>query len=286
MNIMRITNPFKVQQRQMSVDEMNQLLLEKVPFKERMDAVYIPIVAQDCACYLCEDVIRMLRELKMSCTRKSCRELDTSIKEYRDANRRAMNIHAGLFEDMQRKSKAVYDWIGQDMYIHVLQYSQELYNRGVDLGPVVTKVISEAYVVRKILRYVLQLDRDFSAKISSYLPFDVKYQTDDNEYCVRMDKALTSLFEEFNTPDPLDSVNIQLSYQIFQNRLKQYHIGYEEKELTDKEKEMYGKGYCRCGDCEWSSLLVKETGECKQSQRMIDTPAKRKCWRKCNLFKE
>lgn len=164
MNIMRITNPFKVQQRQMSVDEMNQLLLEKVPFKERMDAVYIPIVAQDCACYLCEDVIRMLRELKMSCTRKSCRELDTSIKEYRDANRRAMNIHAGLFEDMQRKSKAVYDWIGQDMYIHVLQYSQELYNRGVDLGPVVTKVISEAYVVRKILRYVLQLDRDFLSK--------------------------------------------------------------------------------------------------------------------------
>ena len=53
-----------------------------------------------------------------------------------------------------------------------------------------------------------------------------------------------------------------------------------------EEKEMYGKGYCRCEDCEWSSLIVKETGECKQGQLMIDTPEKRKCWRKCNLFKE
>lgn len=283
---MKTANTFNAQKRQLSVDEMNQLLLEKVPFKERMDAVYIPMVAQDCACYLCEDVIRMLRELKMSRTRKVCRELDTSIKEYRDSIRQEMRLHDGLFDDMQEKSKAVYNWIGQDTHIHILQYTQELYNRGVDLGAEINRVISEAYVVRKILRYVLQLDRDFSAKISSYLPLDVHYQTYDNKYCVRMDKALTSLFKEFNTPDPLDSANIQLSYKVFQNRLRQYHIGYEEKTLTEKEKEMYGKGYCRCEDCEWSSFIVKKTGECKKGNRIIDTPAKRKCWRKCNLFKE
>lgn len=283
---MKMANPFNAQKRKLSVDEMNQLLLEKVPFKERMDAVYIPIVAQDCACYLCEDVIRMLRELKMSCTRKACRELDTSIKEYRDDNRRVMGIHDGLFDDVQKKSKAVYDWISQDMYIHIIQYTHELYHRGIDLGTEVTKVISEAYVVRKILRYVIQLDRDFSTKLSSYLPLDVHYQTYDNKYCVRMDKALTSLFKEFNTPDPLDSANIQISYKVFQNRLRQYHIGYEEKNPTEKEKEMYGKGYCRCEDCEWSSLIVDKTGECKKGNRIIDTPAKRKCWRKCNLFKK
>lgn len=283
MNIMRITNPFKVQQRQMSVDEMNQLLLEKVPLKERMDAVYIPIITQDCACYLCEDIIRLLRELKMSCTRRVCRELVTCIKEYRDANRRAMSPHQELFEDLQSKSKAVYEWIGQDMYIHVIQYTQELYHRGINLGTEVTKVISEAYVVRKILRYTMQLDRDFSKQISRHLPLDVKYQTDDNEYCVRMDKALTALFTEFKTPDPLDSVNIQLSYQVFQNRLKQYHIGYEEKELEGKDKEMYEKGYCRCEDCEWSSLI--RAGKCNKGQRVIDTLKKRKCWRKCKLFK-
>lgn len=276
-------NPFRKQNNRISVEEMNRILLEKVPLKERMDAVYIPIIAQDCACYLCEDVIRLLRELKMSCTRRSCRELDNCIKEYRDANRRSMSPNPELFEDLKKKSKTIYDWIGQDMHIHVIQYTQELYNRGINLGTDLTKVISEAYVVRKIIRYVLQLDRDFSVKISSHLPLGVKYQTKDNEYCVRMDKALTALFTEFKTPDPLDSVNIQISYQVFQNRLKQYHIGYEEKKLEGKEKEMYEKGYCRCEDCEWSSLIRE--GKCNKGQKVIDTPNKRKCWRKCSLFK-
>lgn len=274
--------PFSIQQRKMSAEEMNQLLLQKVPFKERMDAVYIPIIAQDCACYLCEDVIRLLRELKMSETKKSCRELDTCIREYREGNRKAMTFE--LFEDLQKKSKDVYEWIATDMFIYILQYTQTLYNKGFKtFNQQQLKVISEAYVVRQILTYVIQLDRDFSKKISSFLPIEVHYHTEDNGYSVRMIKALTDIFKAFKTPDDLDSTNIQLSYKVFQNRMHQCHIGYYECTLEGKEKEMYEKGYCRCEDCEWSSLI--RAGKCNTGQRVIDTPNKRKCWRKCNLFK-
>lgn len=46
--------------KKLSVEEMNKIVLEKIPLEERLRAVYLPIIAMDCACYLSEDLLTYL----------------------------------------------------------------------------------------------------------------------------------------------------------------------------------------------------------------------------------
>ena len=110
--------------RKLSVEEMNKIILEKIPLEERLRAVYLPIIVMDCACYLSENLLLILRTLRLDDTKKTSRVIRSCVEGYRNDNYRIMR--SDLYRDLSSSTKEFYNSLSRDITIYQIQYQQAL----------------------------------------------------------------------------------------------------------------------------------------------------------------
>lgn len=208
--------------RKLSVEEMNKIILEKIPLEERLRAVYIPIIAMDCACYLSEDLLTILRTLRLDNTKKTSRVIRECIEGYRKDNYYVM--HSDLYQDLSNSTKEFYNSLSWDMTIYQLQYRQAMLDRKLSLSSEVEQLVSVAYIVRELVQFVLELDRQFSKRMSDLLGKNINYTTEDNHYCLDMVKALNGLFSVLKVPGDLRTDQTDNALRVFKNKLNSVEV--------------------------------------------------------------
>ena len=67
--------------------------------------------------------------------------------------------------------------------------------------------------------YVVSLDRSFSDKISELLGKDITYKTSDNEYSLRIIKAVDDLLEILGVPY-IETTHTELAMKVLDVKLK------------------------------------------------------------------
>lgn len=208
--------------RKLSVEEMNRIILEKIPLEERLRAVYIPIIVMDCACYLSEDLLTILRTLRLDDTKKTSRTIRSCVEGYRNDNYRVMR--SDLYQDLSNSTKEFYNSLSRDIIIYQIQYQQAMLDKGLRFGIEVEKLIAVAYIVRELVRFVLELDRNFSKRMSDLLGKEINYTTEDNHYCLEMIKALNGLFDILKVPGHLRTNQTDMAFRVFKNKVNSIKI--------------------------------------------------------------
>lgn len=208
--------------RKLSVEEMNKIILEKIPLEERLRAVYIPIIVMDCACYLSEDLLTILRTLRLDDTKKTSRTIRSCVEGYRNDNYRVMR--SDLYQDLSNSTKEFYNSLSRDIIIYQIQYQQAMLDKGLRFGIEVEKLIAITYIVRELVRFVLELDRNFSKRISDLLGKEINYTTEDNHYCLEMIKALNGLFDILKVPGDLRTNQTDMAFRVFKNKVNSIKI--------------------------------------------------------------
>ena len=93
-------------------------------------------------------------------------------------------------------------------------------NRKLNLGLEVEQLVSVAYIVREIVQFVLELDRQFSKRMSDLLGKSINYTTKDNHYCLDMVKALNGLFSVLKVPGDLRTNQTDMAFRVFKKQIK------------------------------------------------------------------
>lgn len=209
--------------RKLSVEEMNKIILEKIPLEERLRSVYVPVIAMDCACYLVDDLLLILKTQRKYDTRKNSRGIRACSEGYRRDNYTVMR--SDLYEDLSKTTKEFYNSLSVDFYIYRLQYGQALLNRFLHLDTLEEKnIMTFAYIIRDISRYVIELDQQFSNRISELLGKDIHYTTEDNEYCKNLITEMNKLLDLLGVPKDLSTPHTEMALSIFKNKLKAVQI--------------------------------------------------------------
>lgn len=208
--------------RKLSVEEMNRIILEKIPLEERLRAVYIPIIVMDCACYLSEDLLTILRTLRLDDTKKTSRTIRSCVEGYRNDNYRIMR--SDLYQDLSNSTKEFYNSLSRDIIIYQIQYQQAMLDKGLRFGIEVEKLIAIAYIVRELVRFVLELDRNFSKRMSDLLGKEINYTTEDNHYCLEMIRALNGFFDILKVPGYLRTNQTDMAFRVFKNKVNSIKI--------------------------------------------------------------
>ena len=205
--------------KKLSVEEMNQIILEKIPLDERLRSVYVPIIAMDCACYLADDLLAVLKVQRKYDTRKNSRGIRACSEGYRKDNYVVM--HSDLYRDLAKATKEFYDSLSKDFFIYKVQYRQALLNRKMHLDTLEEgDIMTYAYIIRDIVQYVIDLDRQFSKRISDLLGKDIRYTTEDNEYCKELVSEMNKLLVLLGVPNDLSTSQTEMALSIFKNKLK------------------------------------------------------------------
>ena len=176
----------------------------------------------DCACYLSEDLLTILRTLRLDNTKKTSRVIRECIEGYRKDNYYVM--HSDLYRDLSNSTKQFYNSLSGDMTIYQLQYRQAMLDRKLSLSSEVEQLVSVAYIVRELVQFVLELDRQFSKRMSDLLGKNINYTTEDNHYCLDMVKALNGLFSVLKVPGDLRTDQTDNAFRVFKNRLNSVEI--------------------------------------------------------------
>lgn len=158
----------------------------------------------------------------MDDTKKTSRVIRSCVEGYRTDNYRVMR--SDLYQELSNSTKEFYNSLLQDMLIYQIQYRQAMLNRKLNFGVEVEKLVAVAYIVRELVRFVLELDRKFSKRMSDLLGKDINYTTEDNHYCLEMIKALNGLFVVLKVPGDLRTEQTDMAFRVFKNRLNSVRI--------------------------------------------------------------
>ena len=167
----------------------------------------------DCACYLTEDLLSVLRCLRMDVTKKPCRALNACVEGYRKDNCRVMR--SDLYNNLTKYTKEFYVSLSKDMTIYRMQYQQALLDRRITTSVEVEQIVARTYVIRELVRFVLALDRKFSRRMSDLLGRDITYTTEDNHYCVEMINTLTQMLRALGIPLDLETHQTDMAFKVF-----------------------------------------------------------------------
>lgn len=195
---------------------MNKLILERVPLEERLKAVYLPVAVMDCSCYIADELLGYLKLSGKDCTKKGSRLIKSSVEQYRKDNYSVMR--AKLYADLSDKTRKFYESIIRDFQMYKLQYRQELLNRNISANGLETAIVM-TYILKELVNYSLELDRDYAAKISSYIGNELHYRVEANQNCLNIIAGADSILTSLELPLSINSGNIELSYKIFKNNI-------------------------------------------------------------------
>lgn len=205
------------EQKKLSVEEANKIILEKVPMEERLKSVYYPMIAMDCSLYILRECLEQIRNMGSSKTKNTYRELMECAKNYCNDNYSAMQ--PALFKKFTEQTEELYKIWSTDFGIFRIQYSQALYNKNINVSSQIAMIATLACVVKRINIYVVNLDRSFSNRISELLGKGITYQTSDNGYSLRIIKAIDALLEVLGVPY-IETTNTELAMKVLDVKLK------------------------------------------------------------------
>lgn len=208
--------------KRLSVEQMNKLLLEKIPLCERLKAVYLPIIAMDCVCYLAEDLLDMLKRFRLDSTKKSSRVIRACVDGYRKDNCQVM--HSDLYRNLTNSTKEFYDSLSRDMLIFQVQYRQAMLDRNMEFDSEAGTLVAVSYIMREIAGLVIELDREFSKRVSDLLGEGITYTTEDNKYCLEIIRAINELFGVIRVPSDLQTVQTEMAMRVFRNKLNSVQL--------------------------------------------------------------
>lgn len=209
--------------KKLSTEEMNKIILERVPLEDRLQAVYLPIVVMDCACYLIEDLLTTMGAAKLSATKPMSRRLRSCVEGYRADNKKVM--HSTLYENLTTHTKKFYKSLSQNTLIHQIQYQQAMLSRHLEFSVEVSKMIALTHIIRKLVTFVIELDKEFTEKVSSLLGPKVHYSTADNAICVDVNKTLSQMLTVLGVEQfYLETSQTDMAFQVFKNKLHSLKI--------------------------------------------------------------
>ncbi len=202
--------------------EANRIVLEKIPFEERMKSVYYPLFTIDCASYVIEDIMADIVSLGKSGTKPAYRVLKKNIQEYQKANMEVMK--SDLYNSIRKYTKEFYQEIYMSLFIFQMQYQQELLRRKIYLDKFVEALIAKCFLARELIRYSQSLDKQFSKRMSSLLGVNIVYVTEENTYCRYIVSSLEGLIKALGSPTDLESPTMIDSLRAFGNKLNKLKI--------------------------------------------------------------
>lgn len=208
--------------KRLTEEEANNLVLDKIPFEERMRSVYHPLFVIDCALYAIEDITTLLVEMQKSSTKKDCRKIKENVASYQRDNYRVMQ--SSLYNDIQERSKKFYEEIMLSLYIFQLQYQQQLLKRGICLTKDVEALIAKCFLARELLMFAQKLDKDFSNRMSELLGTTITYTTEENPYCGNIINALEGIIKTLGSPLDLHSSELDTCIKVFSNKVKEIRV--------------------------------------------------------------
>ena len=208
--------------KRLTEEEANNLVLEKIPFEERMRAVYHPLFVIDCSFYVVNDIVAILVEMQKSSTKKDCRNIKENVASYQRDNYRVMQ--SSLYNDIQGRSKKFYEEIMLSLYIFQLQYQQQLLKRGICLTKDIEALIAKCFLARELLMFAQKLDRDFSNRMSELLGTAITYTTEENPYCGNIINALEGIIKTLGSPLDLHSSELDTCIKVFSNNVKEIRV--------------------------------------------------------------
>lgn len=202
--------------KQLSTERMNEVIRERVPYEERMKFTYLPIIVMDIACNIGDDVLNMMKAYKSESTKKYNRVLRQHIKEYRQENEMAMKSE--LFANISCFTNELYMALAKDLTIHQLQYQQALLSNGITMHPSMCNIVAYTSVIKRLLHYVMDCDRQYSKIVSERLRGAYTFRVQDCIHCLSIIRAINEMFKDMDIPE-LKSDNIDLAFKIFKNKL-------------------------------------------------------------------
>lgn len=81
-----------------------------------------------------------------------------------------------------------------------------------------------AYIVRELVRFVLELDSSFSKRISELLGKGINYTTEDNRYCLEMIQTLNGLFDILKVPGDLRTEHTDMAFRVFKSKINSVKV--------------------------------------------------------------
>ena len=202
--------------------EANRIVLEKIPFEERMKSVYYPLFTIDCASYVIEDIMTDIVSLGKSCTKPAYRVLKKNIQEYQKANMEVMK--SDLYNSIRKYTREFYQEIYMSLFIFQMQYQQELLRRKIYLDKFIEALTAKCFLARELIRYSQSLDKQFSKRMSSPLGVNIVYVTEENTYCSYIISSLEDLIKALGSPTALESPTMIDSLKAFGNKLNKLRV--------------------------------------------------------------
>lgn len=176
----------------------------------------------DCVCYLSEDLLNMFRSLKLDVTKKANREIKYNIEGYRSDNHIVMR--SDLYKNLSAHTLEFYNSISWDMLLYRMQYQQAMLQRKINIGPDMEQIVAFIYVIRELVKFVIELDRHFSKEIADILGKEIHYTTEDNQYCLNMIKILNHLLSALCIPNDLKTDQTDMSFKVFKNKVNSIQL--------------------------------------------------------------
>lgn len=209
-------------QQELKVNSIANLIAERVPLEQRLRSVYIPITATDVAFYLWEDLERQLITAKVSVMRPMTRKMRFIISDYRKKISDVMQTP--LYKSLSGKTRELYDSITMHNLVCRLQYQQALLDRGISITPTLRNIVATAYQIRDVMKYVIEVDREFTKMISDFLGPDVPYYTQDNQHSLDTIKCCEQLMGILGVPTDLKSTQTELAMKVLKNKINELKL--------------------------------------------------------------
>lgn len=209
--------------KQLTQQEMNRILLERVPLEDRLRFTYIPLYLTEVATIMVVDVLDKLVELRFTETKKICQSLRMLIRNV-DKDR-YQQMGKSLYDICHTKALEIKGAL--DYNLTVYRNSYWTYLRNLDspkFSSDEVDILSRAFVVTRMLKYITEYDRWAISQIREYVSNDFTYIAFPDPYPISLHNDVIKLICAFEANPVWETDNTELSYQVFKNKVTSIDI--------------------------------------------------------------
>lgn len=209
--------------KQLTQQEMNKVLLERVPLEDRLRFTYIPLYLTEVATIMVVDVLDKLAELRFTETKKICQSLRMLIRNV-DKDR-YQQMGKSLYDICHTKASEIKRALDYSLTVYRNSYWTYLRNlSSPNFSPDETDILSRTFVATRILGYITEYDRWAISQIKEYVSNDFTYTASPDPYPISLRNHLIQLICAFKANPVWETDNTELSYQVFKNKVTSIDI--------------------------------------------------------------
>ena len=190
-----------------SPEEMSKILAEKIPLEDRLRSAYLSTILLDVVGVISKQLLEALKSMRSPATLQNSRNLRSAIQDYYDSNIKAMKPQ--LYFRIHQKSLRFFKKICRHLTIFEYSYSAAIMKaRGG--GKCADMALSICYVMKVILRYIIEFDREMDASIQKKLGPFIQYRAEDNVFCVEILRQVNLIVELLGGADTVENEHTAL----------------------------------------------------------------------------